>query len=32
MEEKAIEAGRDIDSLPLREMHHLWDEAKIKVG
>ncbi|MCB2145772.1 MAG: nucleoside triphosphate pyrophosphohydrolase [Deltaproteobacteria bacterium] len=32
MEEKAIEAGRDIDNLPLREMHNLWDEAKNKVG
>ena len=32
MEEKAIEAGLDIDSLPLREMHNLWDEAKNKVG
>jgi tetrapyrrole methylase family protein/MazG family protein len=32
MEEKAIEAGRDIGSLALREMHNFWNEAKDKVG
>jgi len=32
MEEKAIEAGRDIDSLAIREMHNLWNEAKNRVG
>jgi uncharacterized protein YabN with tetrapyrrole methylase and pyrophosphatase domain len=32
MEEKSIEAGRDIISLTMPEMHSLWDEAKEKVG
>jgi len=32
MEERSIEAGRDIVSLTMREMHNLWDEAKDKVG
>jgi tetrapyrrole methylase family protein/MazG family protein len=32
MEEKSIEAGRDIVSLTMREMHNFWDEAKEKVG
>ena len=32
MEEKAIQAGRDIASLSMREMHTFWDEAKEKVG
>jgi tetrapyrrole methylase family protein/MazG family protein len=31
MEEKAIQAGRDIVSLTMREMQQLWDEAKEKV-
>lgn len=32
MEEKAIEAGRDMDSLTFQEMHDLWDEAKGGIG
>ncbi|MBR9987609.1 MAG: nucleoside triphosphate pyrophosphohydrolase [Desulfosarcina sp.] len=32
MEEKSIQAGRDIVGLSMREMHRLWDEAKEKVG
>ncbi len=32
MEEKAIEEGGDINSLSLSEMHHLWDEAKSRLG
>ena len=32
MEERSIEAGRDIVSLTMREMQNLWDEAKNKVG
>jgi MazG family protein len=32
MEAKAMDKGRDIDSLGLREMNHLWDEAKNSVG
>ncbi len=32
MEEKAIEAGRNIDSLTLKRMHILWDEAKNKIA
>ena len=32
MEEKAIDAGRGIDSLSIQEMHNLWDEAKGRVG
>jgi tetrapyrrole methylase family protein/MazG family protein len=32
MEEKSIEAGRDIGSLSMRDMHNLWDEAKEEVG
>lgn len=32
MEEKALESGRDIDSLSFQEMHVLWDEAKARIG
>jgi tetrapyrrole methylase family protein/MazG family protein len=32
MEKKAVEAGRDIDSLTFKEMHHFWDEAKERLG
>jgi MazG family protein len=32
MEEKSFQAGRDIVSLSMQEMHNLWDEAKQKVG
>ena len=32
LEEKAVEAGRDIDTLTLTEMHMLWDEAKGRIG
>lgn len=32
MEEKAIDAGRDVGSLTLQEMHHLWHEAKTSIG
>jgi tetrapyrrole methylase family protein/MazG family protein len=32
MEARAMEAGRDIDSLTLQEMHELWDEAKQTIG
>lgn len=32
MEKKAVEAGRDVDKLTFKEMHHLWDEAKERIG
>jgi MazG family protein len=32
MENKALEAGRDVDGLSFEEMHRLWDEAKAKLG
>ena len=32
LEEKATEAGRDIDSLTMQEMHDLWNEAKGRIG
>jgi uncharacterized protein YabN with tetrapyrrole methylase and pyrophosphatase domain len=32
MEKKAVEAGRDIDRLTFKEMHHFWDEAKERLG
>ncbi|MGA6927304.1 MAG: nucleoside triphosphate pyrophosphohydrolase [Desulfosarcina sp.] len=32
METKAMESGRDFDSLALAEMHHLWEKAKDAIG
>lgn len=32
MEEQAIEAGKDMDSLSFQEMHTLWNEAKESIG
>lgn len=32
MEEKAIEAGRDLNRLTFKEMQTLWDEAKERTG
>jgi MazG family protein len=32
MEDRAIKSGHTIDSLTFEEMHHLWDEAKDKIG
>jgi tetrapyrrole methylase family protein/MazG family protein len=32
IEEKAIEAGRELDSLTVREMHQFWDQAKDEIG
>lgn len=32
MEERAIAAGREVDSLTLQDMHRLWEEAKGKIG
>ena len=32
MEDRATESGRAIDGLTFEEMHHLWDEAKDRIG
>ena len=32
MEKKAVESGREVDGLTFKEMHHLWDEAKERLG
>jgi MazG family protein len=32
LEKKANESGRNLDSLTVKEMHHLWDLAKDEVG
>lgn len=32
LEKRAVETGRDVDGLTFKEMHHLWDEAKERMG